>query len=257
MGMTRVKNAQELKDTRESCRILALILHELENYVEPGMSTWDLEMKAQELFAKYQVQSNFRGYHGYPNVLCTSVNDEVVHTIPNKHPLNKGDILSIDCGCIVNGMNSDSAVAVVVGGETTPVAQALVDTCIKALWAGVRQVKAHCHIGDIGHAIQNVVEEAGFQVIPELTGHGIGYDMHERPYILNYGEPGEGEELLAGMTIAIEPIICVGRPDIETLDDDWTIVTRDHSLAMQHEHTILVTEKGFEVLTLRPGEIPA
>jgi methionyl aminopeptidase len=254
MGMTRIKNAQELKDMRESCRLLALILHELEAYLEPGMSTMDLEHKAEELFARYQALPGFKGYHGFPNILCTSVNDEVVHAIPNKHPMNKGDILSIDCGVIVNGMNSDSAIAMVVGGETTPVAQALVDTCIKALWTGVKQVKAHCHIGDIGHAIQNVVEDAGFHIIKELTGHGIGYNLHERPYILNYGERGEGEELLAGMTIAIEPIISAGNPSIETLDDDWTIVTRDHSLSIQHEHTILVTENGCEVLTLRPGE---
>lgn len=254
MGMTRVKNAQELKDMRESCRLLAVILHELEAYLEPGMSTLDLEHKAEELFARYHALPGFKGYHGFPNILCTSVNDEVVHAIPNKFPLNKGDILSIDCGVIVNGMNSDSAIAVVVGGETTPQAQELVDTCIKALWAGVKQVKSHCHIGDIGNAIQNVVEDAGFHVIQELTGHGIGYKLHERPYILNYGERGEGEELLAGMTIAIEPIISIGNCSIETLDDDWTIVTSDQSLSIQHEHTILVTEKGFEVLTLRPGE---
>lgn len=255
MGMTKIKNAQELKDMRESCRLLALILHELELYLEPGMSTLDLEHKAEELFAKYHAQPGFKGYHGFPNILCTSVNDEVVHAIPNKHPMKKGDILSIDCGVIVGGMNSDSAIAMVVGGETTPEAQALVDTCIKALWAGVAQVKNHCHIGDIGHAIQTVVEDAGFTVIPDLTGHGIGKNLHERPYILNYGEHGNGEELLSGMTVAIEPIICTGDSQIETLDDDWTIVTSDHSLSIQHEHTILVTDKGCEVLTLRPGEV--
>lgn len=256
MGMTRVKNTQELKDMRESCRLLGLILSELEKVLEPGMSTWDLEHKAEDLFARYHAQPGFKGYHGYPNILCTSVNDAVVHALPNKHPLLKGDILSIDCGVIVNGMNSDSAIAMVVGGEADPHAQKLVDACIQALWAGVAEVKAHCHIGDIGHAIQTVVEAAGFHVIKELTGHGIGYKLHERPYILNYGQRGKGEELLAGMTVAIEPIISMGKPAIETLDDDWTIVTRDQSLSIQHEHTILVTEKGCEVLTLRPTETP-
>ncbi len=254
MGMTRVKSPEQLKSMRESCHILSLILKELEEMTVPGISTMDLERRAEELCVKYKVISAFKGFHGYPYVLCTSVNDEVVHAFPNNHILKEGDILSIDGGVVVNGMVSDSAVAVIVGGKTTPVAQALVDTCIQALWAGIKQVKANCHIGDIGHAVQTVVEAAGFHVIQELTGHGIGEEMHEQPYILNYGEPGEGTQLRAGMTICIEPIISAGKPAIETIDDDWTIVTRDHSLSMQHEHTILVTETGYEVLTLRPGE---
>lgn len=239
---------------RESGKYLAQILAELEKAVEPGMSTMDLEQKAEELFKKLGVQPGFKGYHGYPYILCTSVNDEVVHAFPNKIPMQKGDILSIDCGVIYEGMNSDSAVAVVVGGETVPEAQKLVDACIEALWRGVAQAKPGNHVGDIGHAVQTVVEGSGFSVVRELTGHGIGHLLHEPPYILNYGEPGEGEELVPGMCIAIEPIIALGRPEIETLDDDWTIVTRDGSLAIQHEHTLLITERGNEVLTLRPGE---
>jgi len=254
MGMTPVKNPDEIHSMRESGRLLGLILHELELYCEPGMSTLDLEHKAEELFSRYHALPGFRGYQGYPAILCTSVNEEVVHAIPNKHPLKKGDILSIDCGVIVKGLNTDSAIAMVVGGETTPEAQAMVDTCIKAMWAGIHQVKHGCRVGDIGHAIQTVVEDAGFTVIPDLTGHGIGYNLHERPYILNYGDQGRGEQLRAGMTIAIEPIICMGESAIETLDDDWTIVTSDGSLSIQHEHTILITDKGFEVLSLRPGE---
>lgn len=253
-GKGSIKTEREIQAMRQSCKFLALILAELEKYLEPGMSTMDLEIKAEELFKKYQVQPGFKGYKGYPNILCTSVNDEVVHTIPNKIPLQKGDILSIDCGVLYDQMNSDSAIAVVVGNETAPEAQRLVDTCIKALWAGVAQAKAGNHVGDIGHAIQTVVEDAGFSVIEELTGHGIGYTLHEPPYILNYGKAGEGDELLAGMCIAIEPIICMGRPDIETLDDNWTIITEDGSLAIQHEHTLLITKNGHEVLTLRPGE---
>ncbi len=253
-GKISIKTPNQIKAMRESCRLLGIILAELEKYMEPGMSTMDLEMKAEELFKKYNAQPGFRGYNGYPYILCTSVNDEVVHAFPNKIPMQKGDIISIDCGVLHDGMNSDSAIAAVVGGETVPEAQRLVDTCIRALWAGVAQVKPGNHVGDIGHAVQNVVEGAGFSVIKELTGHGIGTTLHEPPYICNYGEPGEGEELVPGMCIAIEPIICNGRPEIETLDDDWTIITSDGSLAIQHEHTLLITEKGHEVLTLRENE---
>ncbi len=254
MGMTKVKTPEQIKAMRESCRILGLILKELEEMTVPGITTMDLERRAAELCEKYKVRPAFKGFHGYPYILCTSVNDEVVHTFPNEIPLEEGDILSIDGGVVVQGMVSDSAVAVVVGGKTSDVAQGLVDTCIKAMWAGIRQVKDGCHIGDIGHAVQTVVEGAGYTVIPDLTGHGIGEEMHEQPYITNYGEPGKGFQLKAGMTIAIEPIICVGKPEIETLDDDWTIVTVDGSLSMQHEHTVLVTKTGYEVLSLRPGE---
>lgn len=253
-GKVSIKTPNQIRAMRESCRFLALILAELEAYLEPGMSTMDLERKAEELFKKYGVQPGFKGYNGYPHILCTSVNDEVVHAIPNKIPMQKGDILSIDCGVILDGMNSDSAIAAVVGGETTPEAQRLVDTCITALWRGVEQAKPGNHVGDIGHAIQTVVENAGFSVIRELTGHGIGTNLHEPPYVCNYGEPGEGEELVPGMCIAIEPIISLGNPAIETLDDDWTIITQDGSLAIQHEHTLLITEKSYEVLTLRAGE---
>ena len=254
MAMTKVKTPEELKAMRQSCRILGLILHELETMVAPGISTMDLERKAEELCKKYQVQPGFKGYHGYPAILCTSVNDEAVHAIPNEAKLKEGDILSIDCGVIVGGMNSDSAIAMVVGKEAPDLAKRLVEACIKAMWAGIKQVKEGCHIGDIGEAVQNVVEGAGFTVIPDLTGHGIGASLHEPPYILNYGEAGKGFELKAGMTIAIEPIICTGNGKIDTLDDDWTIVTQDGSLAIQHEHTILVTQKGYEVLSLRPEE---
>ena len=255
-GKVTPKTGKEIESMRVSGKFLGLILAALEKYLEPGMSTMDLEIKAEELFKQYQVEPGFKGFKGYPNILCTAVNDEVVHSIPNKISMQKGDILSIDCGVMVDGMNTDSAVAAVVGRETAPEAQRLVDICIAALWKGVAQAKAGNHVGDIGHAIQTLVEDAGFSIIEELTGHGIGHTLHEPPYILNYGEPGDGEELFEGMCIAIEPIICMGRPDIETLDDDWTIITRDGSLAIQHEHTLLITKHGNEVLTLRPGEIP-
>jgi len=252
----KVKTAQEIVAMKASGHDLGKILKELEDYTEPGMSTLDLEVKAEELFKKYGAIPSFKGYMGYPAILCTSVNEEVVHSIPNKFPLKKGDILSIDCGACVGGYHTDSAVAVIVGGETEPKAKKMVETCIKALWAAIAVAKPGNRLGDIGHAIQEVVEGAGFKIIRDLTGHGIGKTIHEPPYVLNYGNPGEGEKLSAGNTIAIEPIICMGKPGIDTLDDDWTIVTRDNSLSIQHEHTVLITDKGCDVLTLRPGEKP-
>lgn len=248
------KTANEINAMREGGKILGQILKELGEILKPGMSTWDLEKHAEKLFKHYGVKPGFKGYNGYPAILCTSVNNEVVHGIPNKIPLEKGDILSIDCGVIHKDLNTDSAIAVIVGGETAPIARRLVDTCIRALWKGIEQVKPGNTVGDIGHAIQKTVEAEGFTIIKELTGHGIGYRLHEEPYIFNYGKKGEGEVLKAGATIAIEPKIGLGTAKIDTLDDDWTIVTRDGSLAIQHEHTVLVTETGFEVLTLREGE---
>lgn len=244
----------EIESMRKGGKILGEILSAVSSHLEPGMSTWDLEKKAEQLFAQYGVQPGFKGYHGYPAILCTSTNDEAVHGIPNKKPLKKGDILSIDCGVLLDGLNTDSAIAVVVGGETNPKAQKFVDTCIRALWDGIKQVKPGNKIGDIGWAVEKTVKEAGFSIIKELTGHGIGYTLHEPPHIYNYGKKGTGLALKPGMTIAIEPIIAMGSPKIETLEDDWTIATQDGSWAIQHEHTLLVTETGFEVLTLRPDE---
>lgn len=248
------KNPAEIESMRKGGKILGLILHELENYLEPGMSTMDLEKKAEQLFKQYQVQPGFKAYHGYPNILCTSVNNEVVHTIPNHEPLEKGDILSIDCGVILDKLNTDSAVATIVGGETLPEAKRFVESTIRALWAGVKQIKPGNHVGDIGFAVEKVIKEAGYYIFKDLTGHGIGYNLHEEPYVYNFGKRGTGLALKPGMTLAIEPIVGMTKTNLHTLSDGWTIVTQDGSLAMQHEHTVLVTETGFEVLTLRPGE---
>lgn len=248
------KNQAQIQAMREGGRILGEILSTLASELKPGMSTMDLEQRAEALFKEYNVAPGFKGYNGYPCILCTSVNNEVVHGIPNEIPLNEGDILSIDCGVLYKGLNTDSAIAVVVGGTTHPSVQKFVDTCIEALWAGIEEVKPGNTVGDIGYAIERVIKRGGYNVIPELTGHGIGEKLHEAPYIYNYGRPGKGMKLEAGMTIAIEPIMSMGNPAIETLDDNWTIVTQDGSLSIQHEHTVLVTEDGVEVLTLRKAE---
>lgn len=247
------KSAKEIAAMRKAGKILGEILAKLEKLVRPGITTLYLEKEAEKLFDQYNVKPGFRGYHGYPAILCTSVNEEVVHSIPAKRVLNEGDILSIDCGVIIDGLNTDSAVACIVG-QASPEVKKFVDTCIKAMWAGIKQVKPGNRVGDIGNAIESVVRKNGFGIVRELTGHGIGYKLHEEPYVYNYGKAHSGPALKPGMTIAIEPIITMGSPKIKTLDDNWTISTTDGSWGMQHEHTILITETGYEVLSLRPGE---
>lgn len=250
-----IKNDAQIQAMREGGKILGQILLEVSQDAKPGVALSQLEAKAVSLFKKYNVQPGFKGYHGYPATLCISVNEEVVHTIPGGRILQEGDILSIDGGVLHKGMNTDSAIALVIG-KTTPEAQKLVDTCKRALWLGIKQARPGNKVGDISNAIEQEVTRNGFTVIPELTGHGIGKTLHEDPYVPNQGKAGSGPELKPGMTIAIEPIICTGRPEISTLPDGWTIVTSDSSLSIQHEHTILITEGEPEVLTLRPGENP-
>lgn len=251
-----IKNEAEIEAMRKGGKILAQVLKSLEDYLQPGMTTMDLEKKAQELIDGFNVTPGFKGYHGYPACLCTSVNEEAVHTIPSNKKLNKGDIINVDCGVIYKGLYADSAIALVVGGETDPETQHFVDTTKKALWAGIKQVKPGNRVGDIGNAVQNVVEGAGYSIIKELTGHGIGYNLHEEPHVYNYGKKGKGPALKPGMVIAIEPITAMGSPRIVTLEDGWNIVMEDGKKALQHEHTVLVTETGYEVLTLREGEVP-
>lgn len=254
--LTKIKTAKEIKSMRRGGKILGEILRKLELFVRPGITTQDLENESIRLFKEYGVKPGFLGYHGFPATLCVAVNEEVVHTIPSDRVLNEGDILSIDCGVLLDGLNTDSAVAVVVG-KTKPETKKFVDTCIRAMWAGIKQVKPGNRVGDIGHAIEQVVNRGGYGIIPELTGHGIGENLHEEPYVYNYGKAHTGMALKPGMTIAIEPILAMGSPKIYTDTDGWNILTRDSSLAIQHEHTVLVTESGVEVLTLRPEEMPA
>lgn len=253
--MTRLKSPTEIISMRRGGKILGEILSKLSAMVAPGVTTMDLEREAEKLFAHYQVKPAFKGYRAYPAILCTSVNEEVVHGIPNEAPLEEGDLLSIDCGVILDGLYTDSAIAVTVGEKVDPAIEKFKNVCIRALWAGIKAVKPGKHIGDIGHAIEQVVRPHGYSIVKDLTGHGIGDHLHEEPYVYNYGKPGQGLLLKPGMTLAIEPILTMGKPYIETLDDDWTIVSRDGSYGVQHEHTILVTETGVEVLTLREGEV--
>ena len=255
-----IKTAQEITAMRKSGKILAAILTELAAAAKPGISPADLEKMAAKLFEKYNVIPSFKGYHGYPAALCTSVNNEVVHTIPNTRPLKSGDLLKIDCGVTLGGMITDSAIALIIDEKNTAPDQKILhfrNTCIKALWAGIETVRPGARFGDLSHAIGKVIKAAGYTVVEELTGHGVGRALHEDPYIPNDGKPNTGEILKPGMIFALEPIMTIGGPHIRTLEDGWTIITEDGSLACQHEHTILVTETGHEVLTLRENEFTA
>lgn len=246
-----LKSPAEIEIMRKAGRILAEILKRLGEAVEPGKTPMDLERLSEELFQENKVEPGFKGYRGYPNICCISVNEAVVHGIPNNVPLKLGDLITIDCGVKINGLNTDAAISVIVGGEACgdERTRKLNDITRKALYAGIAQVKPGAKTGDIGHAIAKVVEGAGFSIIRELTGHGVGYKLHEDPQIQNYGKPGTGTALIPGMTIAIEPIVSAGERFIKTLDDHWTIAIRDGSWGCQWEHTLLVTNNGHEILT--------
>jgi methionyl aminopeptidase len=254
-----IKTPEEIIAMREGGKILASILTEVATLAVPGKTTLDLENRAQELFQKHNVIPTFQGYHGFPAALCTSVNDEVVHTIPSaKRSFKNGDLLSIDCGVTHKGLITDSAIAIVIGNpedEEAREAAFLRKVCVRALWNGIKQVRPGTRFGDISHAIGKTVKDAGCSVVKELTGHGVGHTLHEDPCIPNYGKRNTGPALKPGMTFALEPIITMDGPKTRTLEDGWNIITQDGSLACQHEHTILVTETGYEVLTLRENEI--
>ena len=242
---------------QECGKILGEILEQVASLAVPGATTSDLEREAERLFEEAGVKPSFKGYHGYPAILCTSTNHEVVHTIPSDdRPFQAGDIISIDAGATLDGLITDSAIAVIVGGKdaATPAARKFVQTCIDALWAGIHQVKPGARFGDISHAIGKTTTDGGYNIIPELTGHGVGHTLHEDPIIPNDAPAGSGAILEPGMTFALEPIMTMGKPKIRTLADGWNIITKDGRLACQHEHTVLVTETGVEVLTLRPSE---
>ena len=252
-----IKTAAELRPMREAARHVAEILLELRERIRPGVTTGELDEYAAKQISARGVQSSFRGYdpHGlpkYPAVLCVSVNDEIVHGIPGPRELADGDIVSLDFGVSVGGFHGDSAVTVPVG-EVSEEAQRLLAVTSRSLEAAMEVMKPGARLSDLGNAIQNTAESAGFAVVREFAGHGIGRKLHEPPWIANYGQPGRGPRLAAGMVFAVEPMLVAGRPDVRMLDDEWTAVTADGSLAAHFEHTIVVTEDGSETLTRVAG----
>lgn len=253
----RIKTRREIEAMRTAGRHVAEILLELRERARPGVATCELDEHARRAIRKRGLKSSFLGYgpHGlppYPAVLCVSVNDEVVHGIPGRRELKEGDVLSLDFGVSWEGYHGDSAVTVPVGTLTSE-AERLVETTRQALDEGIGKMVAGHRLSDIGNAVQVRAESEGFSVVRQFVGHGIGREMHEPPQIPNYGPPGRGPRLKPGMVFAIEPMVTAGGPEVRLLEDGWTAVTVDGSLAAHFEHTILVTESGPEVLTRVAG----
>ncbi|MDO8683620.1 MAG: type I methionyl aminopeptidase [Armatimonadota bacterium] len=250
--MIKIKRPEEIEKMRVSGGIVAWTLAELTRAIVPGKTTTDeLNRLAERLLAEAGAAASFKGYRGYPATICASVNEEVVHGIPSPRVLQPGDILGIDLGAIKNGYHGDGAVTVPIG-EISDEARRLLRVTREALFKGIEQARPGKRIGDIGSAIQRHAESHGYSVVRDLVGHGIGRDMHEDPQTPNYGKPGEGVWLKEGMTLAIEPMVNIGGYAIETLADHWTIVTRDRSLSAHFEHTVAITAKGPDILTLPP-----
>jgi methionyl aminopeptidase len=247
--MVTLKSKSELETMRAAGRIVFGVLDELKNHVRAGVSTADLDKVAEEFIRARGGVPSFKGLYGFPATLCTSINEEIVHGIPSKkRVLTDGSVVTADVGVLLDGLHADSARTYGVG-EIAPEAQRLLKVTEESLYAGIKEARAGNHIGDIGHAVQNVAEGAGFGVVRELVGHGIGRTFHEEPQVPNYGRPKRGPLLKVGMTIAIEPMITAGDPATRTLDDKWTVVTMDGSLSAHFEHTVAITENGPVILT--------
>jgi methionyl aminopeptidase len=247
--MVTLKSSRELKLMREAGRIVAMVLADMGEAVAPEVTTAELNDRAERLIRKMGATPSFKGYHGYPAAICTSVNEQIVHGIPDGRRLKEGDIISVDVGTIYKGYQGDAAVTLPVG-RISPEAQVLLDVTRAALFVGIAKSRAGLRTGDISAAIQKFVEAKGFSVVREYTGHGIGSAMHEDPQIPNFGRPGTGHILKAGMTFALEPMVNAGTWKTRVLSDDWTVVTEDERLSAHFEHTVAVTEGEPEILTL-------
>jgi methionyl aminopeptidase len=243
-----VKSGPEIALMRQAGRIVAQVLEVLKKQVKAGMTSEELDAIAVREVRQRGAEPSFYHYHGYPANLCVSINEEIVHGIPDKRVLKEGDIVSIDFGCVYKGFQGDSALTVGIG-RVTPKARELIETTEGALRAGIAASRAGKHLGDIGYAVQQYVESRGFTVIREYTGHGIGRDMHEDPQIPNFGAPGQGPMLRKGMTLALEPMVSTGDWRTRVGNNDWTVYTMDGSLAAHFEHTIVITDDSPEVLT--------
>ena len=245
-----IKTAGEVEKMRRSGRVVREVLDHVRAHVRVGATTWDLEKAAVAKIEELGAKPAFKGYRGFPCVLCTSINHEVVHGIPStKRTLREGDIVSVDCGVIIDGFYGDSATTIAVGaiGER---ARRLLDVTEKSLAKGIEAVRPGATLGDVGAAVQEVVEADGFSVVREFVGHGIGTKMHEDPQVPNYGQRGRGMKLRPGMVICIEPMVNAGSAGVQVLEDGWTAITEDGSLSAHFEHTVAVTEDGATVLTL-------
>jgi methionyl aminopeptidase len=252
--MIIIKTPDEIDRMRASGRVAAQVRDELAQRIAPGITTGELDAYANELIGKLGAKSAFYGYRGYPGNICTSVNDEVVHGIPGPRRINLGDVVSIDVGVFFEGYVGDTALTVLVG-VTDPEVIRLIQVAEQALAAGIAKAVPGGRLSDVSHAIERTAVEAGFSVVREFVGHGIGRSMHEDPQIPNFGPPGRGPRLKPGMTLAIEPMVNLGRADVEVMPDGWTVLTKDRKPSAHVEHTVAIGPEGPEILTLSP--VPA
>jgi methionyl aminopeptidase len=246
------KSPEEIDRMRRAGRLVGHTLSRLAEAVRPGITLLELDALAEKEIRDGGGIPSFLGYHSFPATLCLSPNDWIVHGIPNGYALADGDILSIDCGAIVEGWHGDAAVTVAVG-QVDEAGRRLIETTERAMWAGITQVRAGNRLSDIGHAVEKVAVAPGYGLVREYVGHGIGTRMHEEPQVPNYGRPHRGLRLEVGLVLAIEPMVNEGGPETQVLDDGWTVVTRDGSRSAHFEHTVAITPTGPEVLTLLDG----
>ena len=245
-----IKSEREIELMRESCRLLSIVHKEMEEAIRPGMSTMDIDIIGDRAIRKLGCIPNFKNYNGYPASICVSVNDEVVHGIPSRRRiLQEGDIVSLDAGLIYKGYHSDAARTHAVG-EISSQAKKLLEVTKQSFFEGIKMAKDGNHLHDISNAIDAFVKPYGYGIVRDLVGHGIGTQLHEDPQVPNFAQKRRGMKLRAGMTLAIEPMINIGRADVVWLDDDWTVVTEDGSLSAHYENTILITDGEPEILTL-------
>lgn len=250
-----IKTPDQLEVMRAAGLVVARTLQAVKEQVRVGVTTAELDDCAAALIRDAGALPSFLGYHGFPAHICTSVNHEVVHGIPGPRQLAAGDVISVDCGAIVDGWHGDAAITIFVG-EPRPEVEQLSAVTEAALWAGLRAARSGGRLSDIGHAVESAVQAAGdYGIVEEYVGHGIGSAMHMDPSVPNYGRPGRGPRLVPGMALAVEPMVTLGHPAVAVLDDDWTVVTADGGWAAHWEHTVAITEEGPWVLTSLDGEI--
>lgn len=248
--MITIKSAKQVEKMRASAKITKETLELLEKHIKPGVTKAQLDKIAYDYIISKGARPNFLNYNGFPGTICASVNDEVVHGIPNKRAvLKEGDIISVDMGAVLDGWHSDAARTFGVG-KISAQAQDLIDVTKESFFEGLKYLKHGAKLGDVSSAIQKYVESHGYSVVRDLVGHGIGTHLHEDPSVPNFGSAGKGVKLAAGMTLAIEPMVNAGHYKVCVLDDDWTVVTEDGSLSAHYENTVLITKDGYEILTL-------
>lgn len=247
--MVVLKTGRELTVMREACRISAGALQLVGSAIEPGVTTAELDAIAEKYILSQGAKPNFKHYNGYPATACISINNEVIHGIPNKkRKICEGDIVSVDLGAKFNGYHGDNA-ATFACGDISEEAKRLIDTTRESLYEAIKVAVPGGRLGDIGHAVQSYVEERGFSVVRDFVGHGIGTDLHESPEVPNYGTAGRGIRLMPGMTLAIEPMVNMGKYGVKVQPDGWTVLTRDGSLSAHFEHTVVITPDGAQIMT--------